>query len=152
MPQERVLLTRDGIIDLDRYEYVSQHERDANLVALSADSVRALWFDLMGCKLGYLSTEETIAELENENELLSAAFSRDGTRIGATFNNPATERAELKVWDAQFGTPLWSSARFDRDSSPQVFAFSHDGRHLAYPFGNGTVRIVRIPLPPPQPE
>jgi WD40 repeat protein len=148
MQQEQVLITTDGLIDLDRYEYAATHDRDGALEAVSPDMMRALW----GRKLGYLSAEETIAELNISEGQFAAAFSSDGAQIAAITDNSESEGAELKVWDARSGAPLWSSDRFDRESTPGAFAFSRDGRHLAYPAGNGTVHIIRIPLPPPQPE
>lgn len=148
LPQERVLITTDGLIDLDRYEYAAAHDRDGALEAISQDMVRALW----GRKLGYLSAEETIAELNISEGSFAAAFCPKGTQIAVMTENPETERAELNVLDARSGAALWSTDRFDQDVMQGAFAFSRDGRYLAYPAGNGTVHIIRIPLPPPQPE
>jgi WD40 repeat protein len=144
VPESLALVTGNGFIDLERNEYVRRHDRGERPIAATPDAARVLW----DRKVGNFYSDEVIVELHENGEPAAAGFSADGRRI-ATFTAVATEppRFRLTVWDATTGQSLWSNDSLDVESADNGFAFTHDGRYLSYPVGNGTVHIVRISLP-----
>lgn len=143
VPESLALVTGNGFIDLDRNEYVRMHVRGERPIAATPDAGRVLW----GQTVGNFYSDEVFAELHDSEEPAAAGFSADGRRV-ATFTSVTVEppRFRLTVWDATTGKSLWSNDSLDVESADCGFAFTHDGRYVAYPAGNGTVHVVRIPL------
>jgi WD40 repeat protein len=75
--------------------------------------------------------------------LAGAAFPTNGKLLaGSTYDN------RILLWDTAAGTKL---REWQFPGPVHALAFANDGRHLATANGNGTVYILRIGVPPPDP-
>ncbi len=148
LPDGSGLLTTPGTVELDSGHVIRPRSVDRFIPpdpfwGLSSDGTRIL----QGNRIIDFESESEIAVLEVPNALTSATFEPSGRRVGGI-----SDVDQILVCDAANGRLLWSQSGIDREGRNNSFTFSHDGRYLAYPAGNGTVHIIRIPLPPPQPE
>jgi WD40 repeat protein len=139
----RTLVSGCAIGDIDSGQVFEPFPDRAAILAVSPDAARAVW----GGRLGSFTTGESIAELNPPGSLVAAAYSPNGRWIAGI-----SREGKLLIADGKIGRQLWSTDIVDPESFNSTLSFSHDGRYLAYPAGNGTVHIIRIPLPAPQPE
>jgi WD40 repeat protein len=138
LPEGQSLLTSGGIVNIKSGQFVRTFPRADAVSAASADGTRGIARGL----LRDLATGNAIADLSAGGLLKTAMFSPDGRSIAGV-----TTQGRMLLWDADTGTELWRQEFVDSGTTANSLAFSHNGRYLAYPAGNGTVHIVRLPLP-----